>query len=102
MQFNNCSLSSEPIPGNAVMNEIKGGCIRRGNTSRESRGRKRSKGTEKGERRGRRERKRRNDEDKRKPCTWQAVLIGKTGPMTSGVSPTVWAEAEAIFFWPSL
>lgn len=34
------------------MNEIKGGCIGRWNTSRESRGRKRSKGTERGERRG--------------------------------------------------
>ena len=30
------------------------------------------------------------------------MVIGKSFPATSGVGHTVWAEAEAAFFWPSL
>lgn len=45
-------------------------------------------------------------QEKRKLCTWQATVIGKTFPKISGVGHIVWAEAEAeaeaAFFWPNL
>lgn len=92
MQLNNYLLSADCVSGNVVMNKIK-------EVIKKKEYRQRKEAEEKGGWRGGRER--RNDEDKRKESRAhgrQAMVIGKT----SGVGHTVWAEAEAAFFWPSL